>query len=47
MSGQIAGMVKDEKSCKEIIEQMMNEMEDVYKRQICTFPSMRHRTDMV
>ena len=31
MSGQIAGMVKDEKSCKEIIEQMMNEMEELLK----------------
>lgn len=31
MSGQIAGMVKDEKSCKEIIEQMMSEMEDLLK----------------
>ena len=34
MSGQIAGMVKDEKSCKEIIEQMMNEMEELLKRSI-------------
>ena len=31
MSGQIAGMVKDEKSCKEIIEQMMKEMEELLK----------------
>ena len=31
MAGQIAGMVKDEKSCKEIIEQMMNEMEELLK----------------
>ena len=31
MSGQIAGMVNDEKSCKEIIEQMMNEMEELLK----------------
>ena len=31
MSGQIAGMVKDDKSCKEIIEQMMNEMEELLK----------------
>ena len=31
MSGQIAGMVKDEKLSKEIIEQMMNEMEELLK----------------
>ena len=31
MSCQIAVMVIDEKCCKEIIEQMMNEMEELLK----------------
>ena len=31
LSGQFAGLFKDEKSCKEIIEQMMNEMEELLK----------------